>query len=66
MESEEGFRNRASTISTLYINIFSYIIKALANIRGGGEYGEDWSNAGRKLNLQTCLTDFQVSSNQYD
>jgi len=34
-------------------------IVALANIRGGGEYGEDWSNAGRKLNLQTCLTDFQ-------
>jgi len=45
---------------TYFVQHFGIV--AIPNIRGGGEYGEEWSNQGKLANLQNCLTDFQCAA----
>uniref|UniRef100_W8C4H6 Prolyl endopeptidase n=1 Tax=Ceratitis capitata TaxID=7213 RepID=W8C4H6_CERCA len=50
-----------SATGLMFIDTFDGIL-AYPNLRGGGEYGEKWHNAGRLLNKQNVFDDFQKAA----
>ena len=58
----EGYGSYGITIDPAFVaRYFPWLerggVLAFAHVRGGGEYGEDWHNAGRKLTKQNTIGD---------
>lgn len=58
----EGYGSYGITIDPAFVaRDFPWLerggVLAFAHVRGGGEYGEDWHNAGRKLTKQNTIGD---------
>ncbi|XP_062874604.1 prolyl endopeptidase-like [Trichomycterus rosablanca] len=60
-----GFENALqpyyNTANLLFVRHLGGIL-AVANIRGGGEYGQTWHKAGTLANKQNCFDDFQCAA----
>lgn len=58
-----GYGGFGATFTPQYSAFFAFLVErgfllALANVRGGGEFGEDWYRAGKRHNRQNAINDF--------